>query len=84
MARKAVTTVREICAKVGVNPARYLATRMHTLQRGTDAQKKEAEKIALELLPYTQRKLAPIPADAVKEALQEGRLVVLGISTETE
>ena len=47
--------------------------------RWCNARMSEADRISLslQLLPYVKRKLAPVPADEVRKALSDGRLVVM-------
>lgn len=74
MPRNTLKGMRAIAEKHGVEPGEYLLSRLaHLVQ---EEKHDHAEQLALDLLPYTQRKMAAQPVEAVEDAARAGRLVI--------
>ena len=82
MPKRIVKTGQEIAKKRGIYPLEVLYDQLE--EALADENKAGAFRLALEIAPYVHRKMANQPADEVSKAISEGRLVVLGLSNETE
>lgn len=80
MARKMITSVADVVRRTGAEPGDYLFRRLRRLI--DDENHAEATDLALQLLPYVRRKLAPQPIEEVRQAAQEGRLVITASVTD--
>lgn len=75
MPRNRLKTMRAISERHGVEPGEYLMGRLAELVR--EERYDQADQLALDLLPYTHRKLAAQPVEALEDAAREGRLVIM-------
>ena len=74
MPRNTLKGMRAIAEKHGIEPGDYLMGRLAQLIQ--EERFDDADQLALDLLPYTQRKMAAQPVEAVEDAARAGRLVV--------
>ena len=66
----------------GIWPLEVLFDELEFMQK--EQNRAGIQRLALELAPYCHRRMAAQPADEVSKAISDGRLVVLGLSDETE
>lgn len=80
--RKRQTQLADLAKARGCDPGEYLIGRMRLALDAEDHE--QAQGLAMFLMPYCRRKLAPEPVEEVKDAMARGRLLIIGAGVDQD